>query len=109
MTSLFIAFVLAQAVLAGDDLDGAGGRAVATVGSGDDGVLVVDAATAEVESTSGLEGDLEGDGVWSHFISSNDPLIDGLAEVRIQLELERQPGSTVEFGLGHGHGEEANC
>jgi hypothetical protein len=109
LTDLFISFVLAQAVLAGNDLDGAGGGAVATVGSGDDGVSIVDAATAEVESTSGLEGNLVGDGVWCHLISSNDSLIDWPAEVRIQLELEWKPGSTVELGLGHGHGEEADC
>jgi len=46
-------------VLAGNDLDGAGGGSVATVGSGDDGVSIVDAATAEVESTGGLEGNLK--------------------------------------------------
>ena len=59
LTDLFVTLVLAQAVLAGDDLDGASGGAVATVSSGDDGVLIVDAATAEVESTGGLEGNLK--------------------------------------------------
>jgi len=59
LTDLFVSFVLEQVVLAGNDLDGAGGGSVATVGSGDDGVSIVDAATAEVESTGGLEGNLK--------------------------------------------------
>jgi hypothetical protein len=109
IADLFESFVLIQVVLASNNLDGVGGLAVTTVGSGDDGVLVVNAATTEVEATSCLEGNLVGDGVWRHFIAPDDPLIDGFAEVRITLETEWQAGSTVGLGLGHGHDKKANC
>jgi len=96
---LFESFVLFEVVLSGNDLDLAGGLTVTTVGSGDDGVLIVDTASAEVESTGGLEGDLEGNGVGLDLISSDDPFVGVFAELGVRLEPQWESGSPVELGL----------